>query len=40
MLENLAHLPSLSDAPRYNIKSVVQQTHFNITCLGTALWYS
>src|SRR5690349_21194024 len=33
MLEQLAHLRSLSETPRYNIKAVVQQTHVNISTL-------
>jgi DNA-binding transcriptional MerR regulator len=33
MIEQLSHLLSLSDTPRYNIKAVVQQTHVNISTL-------
>jgi len=33
MVEQLSHLLSLSDTPRYNIKAVVQQTHVNISTL-------
>jgi MerR family transcriptional regulator, light-induced transcriptional regulator len=33
MIEQLSHLLSLADTPRYNIKAVVQQTHVNISTL-------
>lgn len=33
MIEQLSHVLSLSDTPRYNIKAVVQQTHVNISTL-------
>jgi MerR family transcriptional regulator, light-induced transcriptional regulator len=33
MIEQLSHLLSLSDTPRFNIKAVVQQTHVNISTL-------
>jgi hypothetical protein len=33
MLEQVHHLLTLSDVPRYNIKAVVQQTQVNVSTL-------